>query len=247
MTQQQQTSTAPTIPTPPRSNRIGMVALTASLVGAVLAIAVVGVRSVLPAALGVLVVALILAIVGLTRPGLSKATSVVALILSIVFGVAAPVLFVVGNFVADFSTTMSGGRSVGPEESNVGSIGQKFTDSTGVEVTVASVKCGLTEINDFGMVTKPRGQFCVANIEVFNGSTEKISLMSMFTGLVGDWKYPGQAIIGSGGAGMNELFVPPGFSHKASFAIDIPADRKLEYIQVDSTDLGKDPLLVRVS
>lgn len=107
MTRGQPAPTALTIPAPPGKNRFGLNALIISLIGAQLTLAVAVVPLLVVPALGVLVLSLVLAIKGLTRPGLSRTTSVIALIVSIVFGLTAPTLFAIGSIAAIYNTTVS--------------------------------------------------------------------------------------------------------------------------------------------
>jgi hypothetical protein len=231
--------------TAPSRNTIGTVALVLAALGAVLALATAAVPALLFVAMILLLIAFVLSIVGVTRRGRGKTTSVIALVGSIVFGVVGPVMFA-GRFVSDVGTAITEGTP--PDTSQAATLGEAVTNSAGVAFTVNKVTCGKKSIKDeFGMKTKPKGEFCVVSVRIDNGSDEMVTLSaSDVTGIIGGASY--QADSGASDLGGDKIItnVNPGLGIDASLAIDVPKKATLEYVELRPTWSFQDSVVVKV-
>ncbi|MBC9935500.1 MULTISPECIES: hypothetical protein [unclassified Leucobacter] len=89
-------------------NKAGIIALCLALAGGVFAFATGAVPALLFLSIPILIASLVVSIIALTRKGKGKASGVIALVLSVVFGVVGPIMFV-GSFIgslAEGSTSM---------------------------------------------------------------------------------------------------------------------------------------------
>lgn len=215
----------------PSRNTIGLAALILVLIGAVATLAVFAVPFLLFLAIPILIVAFILAIIGLTRRDQTKATSIWALILSIVFGILGPILFA-GSFL-NFVGNEIGGVAVSgapADDAVVAGIGETVTNSAGVDFIVDGTECGIASMeNHYGAPEAATSQFCTVTLHIMNGSNSPFSLHSTeATALIGDAVYEANPFIG----GASIVDIGPGLEGSTTFAFDVPAEATLDYIEL---------------
>lgn len=244
MTQWQGPASYSYAPTTSR-NAVGLVALIIAIVGAVLALATAAVPALLFVAMILLLIAFVLSIVGVTRRGRGKTTSVIALVGSIIFGVVGPVMFA-GRFVSDVGTAIAEGTPT--DTTQAAALGETVTNSAGVAFTVNKVTCGKKKItDDDGFTTKAKGEFCVVSVRIDNGSDGMVTLSaSDITGIIGGASY--QADSGASDLGGDKIItnVNPGLGIDASLAIDVPKKATLEYVELRPTWSLQDSVVVKV-
>jgi hypothetical protein len=184
---------------------------------------------------------IVMAIIGLTRKGRGKATSIAALILSVVGWIVAivvTVVFAATSVVnAENSTTVTrgSGSSNHAKPGNVAGIGDTVTNSDGVTFTVNSVKCGLNSArDDFYGTDKPTGQFCQVKFTVKNGSTSSLTLDSTsLTGYIGKSAYDSDEDTDKLGSLKDVLSsLNPGLSTACTFYVDVPKGQKLTSVKL---------------
>jgi hypothetical protein len=250
MTDAPQTPIAPT----KGKNTIGLVALILAIVGFVL--------GVLPPTAAfawlLLLPALILAIVGLTRKDAGKGTSITALILSVVGGIIAIIvavvtaLAVVGTAISDANDTpssasTSAGSSNAPavEEAKIGST---VTNDAGVAFTVTAITCGIPSVGESFLKENASGQFCEIKFIVDNGSDEAVDVFATdVTGFIGKAKYEANGSLSRFNDDIITTKVNPGLSANCVIYIDIPAGAALEYIKYEPLFSFDGGLIVRAS
>jgi hypothetical protein len=242
-------TTDPAVPagaiTPPvvvrKLNIIGLVALILAVIGFVLAV----IPPTAVVAWILLVPALVLAIIGLTRKGRGKATSLTALILSVVGWLIAIIVTVVvaaSTVVsADNSTTItsgSGSSSHTKAPAKTAGIGDTVTNHDGVAFTVHSAACGLASAPDqFYGTDKPTGQFCQVKLTVKNGSKSSVTLSDdSLSGYIGNASYDSDADADNYGS-LTTVLSPlnPGLSTDCTFYVDVPKGQKLTSVKLGTS------------
>jgi hypothetical protein len=178
--------------------------------------------------------------VALARKGSAKAFPVIALILSIVAGIVAPIvsLVTVATVVADNSTA-----TVDEAKSKIGEVVK--TDN-GMNVTVTAVTCGLASAPSWigADPVVPQGQFCQIDFNVENAGDKEATLFpNYFGGLIGDVQYAADSSSSKfNGDSSNALSITlnPGLSVTGSAYVDIPAGKTLDAITFTDGILGNE-------
>ena len=256
------TDAAPTAPsqTPPPAapslpNQVGLVALILAAVGFIM--------GVIPATSGfawlLFIPALVLSIVGLTRKGKKKGTSVAALVVTIIGWIIAIVVasatLIVGMGQAiesanDAPTAASepadaSAPTDGPKEAG---LGDTVVSDDGVEFTVSAITCGLPSAGGEFLNETASGQFCEVKFTLLNGSNEAVNLYSSdFTGLIGEATYEANTTVSQFGDDMFSTDVNPGLSVAGTVYIDIPLDAALEFVEYKPIFSFGDGLIIRAS
>ncbi len=232
------TETVPPIPAaqPTRRNLIGLIAMIIAIVGFVFAvIPVIAFIAWLP-----LVAAFILSIIGLTRKGQSKGTSITALIVSVVGWIVSIIVsvVVVGAALTDGGSTTVHQAAPGTSAtaSALPGIGAEVTNRDGVAFTVTAVQCGEKSAPAiiYGTVA-PTGDFCQVDFTVKNGSQQSIDLSnSSLEGYIGTTKY--DASDKAGHFGSDEVYstLNPGLASAATLYIDVPVGATLDTVKLNT-------------
>lgn len=232
----------------PSRNVLGLVALIIAIIGGVATLGVFAVPSLLFIAIPMLLVAFVLAIIGLTRRNQGKGTSIAALVLSVVLGFLGPILFA-GSFMNFLGESIGGGTTEIPADtSQVAKIGEKVSNSAGVSFTVSKVRCGKSKFTDeFGYENRARGSFCIVSTKIRNDSNEEVTIsVNDITGLIGEAKYEADAGLSDLGGERFLASINPGLRVNAKFVIDVPKQAKLEYIELRPVLSFQDAVLVKV-
>ncbi|MFP5290673.1 MAG: hypothetical protein ACLGH5_06790 [Actinomycetes bacterium] len=237
----------PYVAGPPTKNTIGLVALILAVVGALMAI--------VPATNGfswlILLAALVLAIIGLTRKGQKKGTSIAALILSVVFWLISVVVGI-GVIAAGVSESIEsppvasepdsapatepdpdeGSEPAEEPAADVAGVGDSVTTDSGVAVTLASIENGVLPPNDF-IVSEVRGTLVAVTMSMTNGSSDSVAIStSSVFGYIGDAEYEAAAVFG---ADSGEWYVyeeiNPGLTANFIAYFDVPADSALDTVK----------------
>jgi hypothetical protein len=236
-------------PVPPAAaknlNILGLIALILGGVGFILAV----IPPTAFVAWVLLLPAIILAIIGLTRKNQGKGTSIAALILGVVGWIVAiiVVVAVVGTAVSnavkdDNGTTVTKGSGSTSNHTTApakaAGIGDTVTNHDGVAFTVHSVMCGLSSApnNIYGTDT-PTGQFCQVKFTVKNGSSSSIDLGSdSLTGHIGKAAYDSDDQADDFGSLSNALSpLNPGLSTDCTFYVDVPSGQKLTSVKLGAS------------
>ena len=186
--------------------------------------------------------AFILSIIAVAKKGTAKLIPVIALVLSVVAGIAAPI-----SMVASFANAVNNAiddTTASVDEAKA-KIGETVTTKNGLDFTVSAVACGLTEAPNSisGLDAIPaQGQFCQINFSVKNSGTKEATLFANFVGgLIGKVQYAADS--GSttfeGDNGIS-ITLNPGLSVNGVAYVDIPKDGALEAITFTEGPLGNE-------
>jgi len=232
--------TSPAAPpaAPSTKNTFGLVAVILAGVGFLMAV--------IPATAGLawllVIPAIVFAIIGLTRKGKSKLTSIIAIIVAPIAWLIAIIVTIVsiaagvGAIVddapaADAPSASSPATPDSGEKASEPGLGETITNNKGVAITFSSVTCGIAEAGQQYLTEKAKGQFCEIKYNVTNGSSEKISLWSSdVTGEIDGNSYEADGSISQFGGDYFSTDVNPGLSAEAVIYIDIPAGAALQYL-----------------
>lgn len=240
MTNQTLNEEATPVASPPKApsktpNKIGLIALILAALGFILAV--------IPPAAGfawlLTLPALILGIIGLTRKGQKKATSIIAMILATVAWIIAVIvaLSFVAAGVSDAidkadkapAVTEVDGDAAPAESAKEAAIGDTVTTENGVDFSVTGMECGLATAGEDFLEEKASGQFCAVSFTVNNKGADALDFMSSsLTGYIADAKYDAEVTIGNFGDDST-LFATlnPGLSAKGLMYFDVPAPLEL--------------------
>jgi hypothetical protein len=121
------------------------------------------------------------------------------------------------------------GEGAGPKEA---AIGDTVTNGDNVSFTVSAVTCGLATAGDNEYLQEAAsGQFCEVRFTLANGSDESISVYSGdVTGTIGDATYEANDTASRFGDDYYSTDINPGLSADCIVYIDIPTDKKLEFV-----------------
>jgi hypothetical protein len=224
---------------PPRRNLIGLIAMIIAIIGFIFAvIPVIAFIAWLP-----LLAAFVLSIIGLTRKGLSKGTSITAIILSVVGWIVSIIvsLVLVGAALSSSdSTTVQPGSpsaSASASASALPGIGAEVTNRDGVAFTVSAVQCGEKSAPQiiYGTVA-PVGDFCQVDFTVKNGSQQSIDLSnSSLEGYIGTTKYDAADTAGHFGNDTLLSSLNPGLTTTATLYVDVPVGATLDTVQLNTS------------
>ena len=233
-------------------NTIGLVAIILAGVGFLMAV--------IPPTSGfawiILLAATILGIVGVTRKGQKKGTSIAAMILGVVGWIVSIVVFFISAAVgisaaldeADDAPAVSAPDSSSEGEAAPAVIGDTVTDAANVSFTVNAMKCGLTVGGKDPFDEKPKGEFCQVDLTIANGSSDSISLSGLdFAAFIGESKYDTESIANMFDDDYYGTDVNPGLSAKGTIFFDVPAGATLDTVQFQQLFSFEDPLVIKVS
>jgi hypothetical protein len=250
----------PSAPAPAAKNTIGLIALIVAAVAFLFAIIPpTSFIAWLPA-----LVAIVLAIIGLTRKGQKKGTSIAAIIVAPVAWVIAIVvaltatLFAVGDAIDDAGNAPSSGTSI--EEPTAGAdeeadaeapaeagIGDAVVNGDGVTFTITGMTCGIATAGEAPFDSEATGEFCEVKVSIDNASTDPITVSgSDVTGFIGEASYEADSMTSKFGEDLFLTEVNPGLSTDGVLYFDVPAGQQLELVEL-STLFGFDSVTVRVS
>lgn len=216
-------------------NKIGSIALILAVGGFVMAF--------LPATAGlawlITLPALVLGIVGLTRRGATKATSILAIILATVAWLisivaalsflAAGVSDAVGEADKAPTVTEVDGDTAPAEGTREAGIGDVVTTENGVDFSVSGMECGLATADNGYSDEKASGQFCAVSFTVSNQGTDALDFSSSsLTGYIAEAKYDAEVMVGHfGNDSTIYATLNPGLSAKGLMYFDVPAPLEL--------------------
>jgi hypothetical protein len=256
---------APTASAPKQKNTIGLIALILAGIGFLF-----GVIPPLSALAWIFFIpAIVLAIIGLTRKGQTKGTSISALIVAIIGWIVAivvasvAILGAVGTAIEETDTAPSAASEAGEapaaeapaeeaaEEEGVqeAAIGDTVTTGDGIAFTVTGITCGLAEAgdNEFLMETA-KGQFCKVDFRIDNGGSDAVSLSAYdIKGYIGENAYDANTSASTFGGDLYTTDVNPGLGTDNVAYIDIPAGAALDYIEFRPTFSFDNAVVVRAS
>jgi hypothetical protein len=181
------------------------------------------------------VAAIVLAIVGLTRRGRPKGTSIAGLIVGIVAWLVAIVVTVVAFFLGVSAGVGDALDEIPVPESpltgDTVALGQPVANSDGVVFTLDAVECGLATTGADFFDETPVGQFCRVDFSVRNDGTESVSLLAGdITGYAGDAIYAADEATGRFGDDYFTTDLNPGLAASAVVFVDVPAGTQLDRI-----------------
>lgn len=210
-------------------------------------------------------VAIVLAIIGLTRKGQKKGTSIAAIIVAPVAWIIAIIvaltatLFAVGDAIEDADTAPSSGTSVeqpvegaepetdaeAPAEAG---IGDTVTNDDGVAFTVTAMACGIASAGEAPFDEQASGEFCEVKLSISNGSSEPLSISGAdVAGFIGEASYEADTMTTKFGEDTYFTEVNPGLSTEGVLYFDVPAGQQLELVEFSTLFGFGDGLSVRVS
>ncbi|PPF70469.1 hypothetical protein C5E16_02475 [Clavibacter michiganensis] len=261
---------APAPSAPKQKNTLGLVALILAGIGFLF--------GVIPPLSGLawifFIPAIVLAIIGLTRKGQTKGTSISALIVAVIGWIVAIIvasvtfLSAVGTAIEDTDTAPSaaseaeaGAEAEAPaeeapveeavEEEGVqeAAIGDTVTTGDGIAFTVNGISCGLAEAGDNEYFKETaKGQFCKVDYRIDNGGSDAINLSAYdIKGYIGESAYDANSSASTFGGDTFSTDVNPGLGTDNTVYIDIPADVALEYIEFRPAFSFDDAVVVRAS
>ena len=187
--------------------------------------------------------AFILSIIAVAKKGTAKLIPVIALVLSVVAGIAAPI-----SMVASFANAVNNAiddTTASVDEAKA-KIGETVTTKNGVDFTVSAVACGLTSAPSWtgGSDVTPLGQFCQISFTVKNSGDKEVSVFPTYVGgLIGEVAYAADSTSSTfDGDASNALSVTlnPGLSITGNAYVDIAADAKLDAITFTDGLLGNE-------
>jgi hypothetical protein len=216
--------------------------------------------------------AIVLAIIGLTRKGQTKGTSISALIVAVVGWIVAiivasvTILGAVGTAIEESDTAPSAASEASEgaeapaaeapaeeaaEEEGVqeAAIGDTVTTGDGIAFKVTGISCGLAEAGDNQFLTEAaKGQFCKVDYRIDNGGSDAINLSAYdIKGYIGESAYDANSSVSTFGGDPFSTDVNPGLGADNIVYIDIPADAALEYIEFRPAFSFDDAVVVRAS
>jgi len=239
-------------------NTIGLVAIIVAGVGFLLGI--------IPPTSGIawilLIPAIVLAIIGLTRKGKKKGTSLAALIIGIVGWIVAIIvflvsaLFLVGDAITSAVDDVESGSESSetateevPEEAVLPALGETVTTDEGNSFAITAVTCGLGNIGSEYLENIPSGQFCEVRFTLANGSDEPFSVYaSDVSATIGTATYDSdEGVQNTFGGDYFGTEINPGLSIEGIMYFDIPVDKAIETITYKPTFSFDQPIVVAVS
>ncbi|QOD43702.1 DUF4352 domain-containing protein [Clavibacter zhangzhiyongii] len=255
---------APAPAAPKQKNTIGLIALILAGIGFLF--------GVIPPLSGLawifFIPAIVLAIIGLTRKGQAKGTSISALILAVVGWIVAiivasvTILGAVGTAIEESDTAPSAASEASEaaeapaaeapaEEEGVqeAAIGDTVTTGDGIAFTVRGIECGLAEAGDNEYLKETaKGQFCKVDYRIDNGGSDSINLLSNdVKGYIGESAYDTNGSVSTFGGDLFSTDVNPGLGTDNTVYIDIPAGAALDYIEFRPTFSFDNAVVVRAS
>lgn len=233
------------------SNTPGLVAIILAGVGFLLAV--------LPPTSGlawlILIPALVFGIVGLTRKGRKKGTSIAAVIIAPIGWLISIVVFVVslalGNsaFQEGFNDpqgALGEDTTTGQvDEPNVPGVGDTVTSSDGVSFTVNAISCGLAGAGEGFLEEKAKGEFCEVKFTLLNGTDDALNASSYdITAAIGPAEYETSSIANTFGGDSFGTDINPGLSAECVVYFDVPAGVALDTVTYSGLLSFDTPLVV---
>lgn len=218
----------PTGSGPSGSNIFGVIALALGALGFVTAV--------IPVASGftwlLVLPALVLAIIGLTRRGRPKGLALAGLIIGVVAWLVAIVVSVVSFFVGVGDAvselpvpeaTVSAGETA--------ALGQPITNADGVTFRLDAVECGLTTTGPDFFDETPVGEWCRVDYTVQNDGSEAVSLLGSDVRVYsGELIYDADDATGRFGSDYFTTDLNPGLSAACVVFVDVPAGTALDAV-----------------
>jgi len=217
-------------PTKPGNNIFGTLSLGFAVLGVV--------ASFMPFTSGwggmAFLVAIILAIIGLTRRGLDKKVALAGLLLAFAGWLVAIAVSVVGFFVGIGEEIQDPDVLPQPEAPVTGELGAPVTNAQGITFTLNSVECGLGSTGDELFDETPAGEYCRVDFRVDNGGSEKVTLYSPdITASAGGSTFEADDDTGRYGDDYVTTDLNPGLGVDAYVFIDVPVGTVLESVRFD--------------
>lgn len=243
-------ATTPATPPPGSSgpsgpNIFGIIALALGVLGFITAV--------IPVAAGftwlLVLPALVLAIIGLTRRGRPKGLALAGLIIGVVAWLVAIVVSVVTFFVGvgdAVSELPQPEATVSAGETAV--LGQAVTNSEGVTFRLDAVQCGLSTTGSDFFDEVPVGEWCRVDYTVQNDGTESVSLLgSDVRAYSGDLIYDADDATGRFGEDYFTTDVNPGLSAACIVFVDVPVGTALDAVAFQPVLSFADPVVSATS
>lgn len=187
--------------------------------------------------------AFIVSIIAVAKKGTAKAVPVIALILSVVAGITAPIVSL-ATAVTAINSAVEDTEATAAEAK--GGIGQVVSTKDGLDFTVSAVKCGLASAPAWigGDDVKPQGQFCQISFTIKNSGKAEAALFPNYVGgLIGEVKYAAESSASKfDGDSSNALSITlnPGLSVTGNAYVDVPAGKTIEAITFTEGPLGNE-------
>jgi hypothetical protein len=187
-----------------------------------------------------IVAAFVVSIVAVAKKGVAKAVPVIALVLSIVAGITAPIvsLMTIGAAISE-----SVDESSATVDEATAKIGDTVSTEGGLNFTVTAVSCGLASAPSWiGGDETPQGEFCKIDFTVLNnGDKEAILFPNYVGGLIGTVEYAANdsASVFVGDSPLS-VTINPGLSISGTAFIDVPAGKSIEAITFTEGLLGNE-------
>ena len=206
-----------------------------------------------------LIPAVVLGIIGVTRAGKKKGTSIAAIIIGAVGWLVSIIVFVVSTAVglgsaldvannAPLPSKPDSSQEDAPAAPSVAGIGDTVTSGQGISFTVASVTCGLATVGESFLEETAKGQFCQVMFTIANGGDDSISLSSYdIKANIGDAEYETSSSNNKFGDEYFSTDINPGLSAVGVVYFDIPAGTVLSTVQYAGLLSFDDTLVVKVS
>ncbi|WP_167140526.1 DUF4352 domain-containing protein [Diaminobutyricimonas sp. TR449] len=245
----------PAQPTPKAKNTVGLIAMIVAIVSFIFAvIPATSFFAWIPA-----VVAIVLAIVGFTRKGQKKGTSIAAIIIApaawIIAIIVATAATVVGVADAiDKANDAPSSATVTEEEADAeapakeAAIGDTVTTEDGLDFVVTAMECGLAEAGEGFLAETAVGDFCKVSLTVANhGADATYFSVADVTGYIGEAAYDAHSSASSVNGQVLGASINPGLSATAELVFDVPDAAQLELVELSSNFGFDEAVVVRVS
>ena len=205
-----------------------------------------------------LIPAIVLGIVGLTKKGQKKGTSLAALILGVVGWILSIIVFFVSATLLLGSAVESAGNppvvtspddaSESDTDAEAAGIGDTVTSGDGVSFTVHAVTCGLTTVGESFTEETAKGEFCEVTFTLVNGTDDSLNVSSFdITATIGDAEYDTSSTANKFGEDYFSTDVNPGLSTDGVVYFDIPVGSALDTVQYSGLLSFDDTLVIQAS
>jgi hypothetical protein len=228
-------ATTPATPPPgsgPNSNIFGIIALALAALGFI--------SAVIPLTSGftwlLVLPAIVLAIIALTRKGRPKGMAIGGLITAVVAWLVAIVVSVVAFFVGVGTGIGDGIDEIPFPEATVSpdgavALGQPVTNSDGVTFRLDAVGCGLTTTGSDFFDETPVGEWCRIDYTVQNDGSESVSLLGSDVRVHdGESIYDADDATGRFGEDYFTTDLNPGLSVSCVVFVDVPVGTSLDTV-----------------
>lgn len=204
------------------------------------------------------VAAIVLAIIGLTRKGRAKGTSIAAIIV-------APIAWIIAIVVALSATVMAvdsaikegsgdvtiteevvpGAEGGTAEEPATAGIGTPVTSGSKMTYTVTGITCGLDKVGSEYYPEVASGQFCELKATIANGGGEGFDMYpSNVKGFIDGAEYEPNDVASKFGQDTFSTTINPGLTIEAVLYFDIPKDKMLQTVEFGEAFTFDDPVAI---